>query len=98
MNSDDWLAPTIVQGDDNFRHVGELIAACKTDDSLTVTATWRRQSEPVVGMPVAEIAQSPIRGHDFTEPAKVIDVEAKMRVVSLCRRSGLGGEEDCWKV
>ena len=48
----------------------------------------------MMGMPVAEIPESPVRRKSLAELAQVIDVETEVSVVALCVRSGLCRKQD----
>ena len=94
MDSDDGFAARILKRDDNLRHAGKLVATCETAYALLISATWRGKAETMMGVPIAEITQSPVRGERFAELPEIIDIEAEMRVVPLRIRPGLCRKQD----
>src|ERR1700687_805970 len=94
MNPDYRLAAAVVERHDNLGHVRKLVSGGNADYAFSITTAWRGKPKPVMRVPVAEIPKSPIRGHGFTELAQVVNIQPKMRVVSLCCRPGLRGKND----
>src|SRR2546426_999423 len=89
MDSDGRFAARVLKCNDDFRHARKLVAACKAVDAFLISAARRGKTEAMVGVPVAEIPQSPVRGERFAELPEIIDIEAEVRVVALRVRSGL---------
>ena len=94
MNPDNRVTPGFFQSDDDLGHCRELVAATKTVEFVSIAAAWCRQSQSMMGVPIAEVTQAPIGRESFTELSKVFDVKTKVCIVALRIRSRFRGEEN----